>query len=112
MPRAVSLTDHERHCLSHLNRAQQQGLSLRAYAEARGLKVGSLYQTKSQLKKKGLLDARVGVEADFVAVDVAPANASAVLRLRHPGGWELECATWPPVDWLHRVLRGGSDAPR
>lgn len=112
MPQAVSLTDHEQQCLSHLNRAQEQGMSLRAYADARGLKVGSLYQTKSQLKKKGLLDAPVAVEADFVAVDVPPASGPAVLRLRHWGGWELECATWPPVDWLQQVLRGSSDAPR
>lgn len=112
MPRTVSLTDHEQQCLAHLNRAQQQGMSLRAYADARGLKVGSLYQTKSQLKKKGLLDAGVGVEADFVAVDVPPASESAVLRLRHPAGWELECTTWPPVDWLQQVLWGEADASR
>lgn len=112
MTQAVALTDHEQQCLSHLNRARQQGMSLRAYADDQGLKVGSLYQTKSQLKKKGLLDAPVGVEGDFLAVDVASARGPAMLRLRHPSGWELECATWPPVDWLQQVLCSSADAPR
>jgi hypothetical protein len=112
MTQVVSLTDHEQQCLSHLNRAQKQGLSLKAYADAEGLRVGSLYQTKSQLKKKGLLDAPVAAEADFLAVDVASASGPAVLRLRHPSGWELECAAWPPVDWLQQVLWGEADAPR
>jgi len=38
MPQAVSLTDHEQQCLCHLNRAQEQGLSLKAYADAEGLR--------------------------------------------------------------------------
>lgn len=112
MPQAVSLTDHEQQCLSHLNRAQKQGLSLKAYADAEGLRVGSLYQTKSQLKKKGLLDTSVAAGGDFLAVDLPPASGPAVLRLRHPAGFELECSDWPPVDWLHQVLWGSSDAPR
>jgi len=112
MPQAVSLTDHEQQCLAHLNRAQKQGLSLKAYADAEGLRVGSLYQTKSQLKKKGMLDSTVGVESDFVAVDLPPASGPAVLRLRHPSGFELECTDWHPVDWLQHLLWGSTDAPR
>lgn len=110
MSQAASPTDHERQCLIHLNRARELGLSLREYADARGLKVHNLYQGKSQLKKKGLLDA--GAEADFLAVEVLPASGPVVLRLRHREGWELECAAWPPAPWLHRVLWGDSDASR
>lgn len=112
MSQSVSLTDHEKQCLTHLDRARSQGMSLKAYADAEGLRVGSLYQTKSQLKKKGVLDAPAAADSGFVAVDLPPASGPAVLRLRHPGGWELECTDWPPVDWLQRVLWGWSDASR
>jgi len=64
------------------------------------------------LKKKGLLDTPLAAGAGFVAVDLPPASGPAVLRLRHPGGFELECADWPPVDWLQQVLWGSIDAPR
>lgn len=112
MSQVVSLTDHQKQCLTHLDRAREQGMSLKAYADAEGLSVGSLYQAKSQLKKKGLLDHPVAPEAEFVAVDVAPASGPAVLRLRHPAGWELECSAWPPVEWLQQVLWGSLDASR
>ena len=112
---AYSLTEHEQCCLNHLQRAQAQGVSLREYADRQGLKVGSLYQTKSQLKKKGALDEPAegrGEDEAFVAVSVVPSAAGAVLRLRHPAGWELAFEAWPPVDWLLAVLSGGSDAAR
>lgn len=111
-----SLTEHEQCCLDHLQRARALGVSLREYAERQGLKVASLYQTKSQLKKKGALDEPAGevneAEQAFVAVSVVPSASGTVLRLRHPVGWELACETWPPVDWLLAVLSGGGDAAR
>jgi hypothetical protein len=112
---AYSLTEHEQCCLDHLQRARTLGLSLREYADSQGLTVGSLYQTKSQLKKKGALDEPTeggGEDEAFVAVSVVPSAAGTVLRLRHPGGWEMACETWPPVDWLLAVLSGGDDAAR
>lgn len=109
---AYSLTEHEQCCLDHLQRAQALGVSLREYADRQGLKVGSLYQSKSQLKKKGALDEPADDDEAFVAVSVVPSTSGTVLQLRHPAGWELACDEWPPVDWLLAVLSGGSDAAR
>lgn len=112
---SYSLTEHEQRCVAHLRRARERGVSLREYADRQGLKVQSLYQTKSQLKKKGALDEPVAADQSdpaFVAVSVVPSPAEAVLRLRHRAGWELACETWPPVDWLLAVLSGGGDAAR
>ena len=55
MSTPLSLTDRQRFWLEHL-RACGSG-SLKAYAEAHGLELGTLYEVKSRLKRMGALDA-------------------------------------------------------
>jgi hypothetical protein len=106
----VSLSEREQECLNHLRQAEELGANLREYADAYGLKVHDLYQGKRQLTKKGVLGAAPAKAEDFVAVRVAPSPDKAVLRLRHPSGWELVCHDWPPAAWVSAIMAGNTDA--
>lgn len=105
-----SLTEREQDCLNHLRQAEELGVSLREYADAYGLKVQDLYQGKRQLSNKGVLGEAPAATGDFVAVRVAPSFEKAVLRLRHPSGWELVCHDWPPAAWVSALMAGDLDA--
>ena len=108
------LTQSDRGWLEHLRRAHAERVTLVEYARAAGLKVGSLYEARRSLQRKGV---RVpGAEAgatkeqkppEFVPVRVAPSVVSAtttVCRLRHASGWVIECASWPDASWLAGLL--------
>lgn len=111
------LTASERGWREHLRRAQGQGVTLVEYARAAGVKVGSLYEARRTLRRKGAVRSgsraagTASSPAKFVAVQVMPAastgvkSAEAVCRLRHPGsGWVIECASWPPASWITGLL--------
>lgn len=102
------LTKRQRYWLEHIKQAAERGRPLKAYAKRRGLSVDALYTAKSQLRKLGALPQQ---EQDTVAAELVPvriepsAAAGAVCRLRHPGGWELECRHWPDPDWLRSLMQ-------
>jgi hypothetical protein len=102
-----TLNEREQQWLEHLQRAAELDVPLTDYAAAYDLDVKDLYYGKRQLAKKGVVDEEPGKEeipSDFVAVRLAPSSSEAVLRLRHPSGWELECRDWPCVDWLSSLM--------
>ncbi len=101
-----ALTDRERYWLEHLRRAEVAGQTLAAYAAAQGLKVGALYEAKSRLKRKGVLDPqRPKPPARFLrVVTEAPAAPTPVLcRVQLPNAVTLElgCAPehWESLLW-------------
>jgi len=119
MARTKELTRTERGWLAHLRRAHAQGTTLVEYGRSAGVKVGSLYEAKRQFARKGirLEDSSAGAPADqageFIAVRVAPApvrSAELVCRLRHPSGWEIDCAIWPQAAWMVELFGGGPHA--
>ncbi len=96
-----SLTERQRFWLEHL-RACGSG-SLKAYAVQHALEVSSLYEAKSRLKRKGMLDA---APARFVRVqrdtpELSPALSPALWRihLRNGALVEVACAPehWPAL---------------
>jgi hypothetical protein len=119
MARTKELTRTEQGWLTHLRRAQTQGTTLVEYGRSAGVKVGSLYEAKRQLARRGIRigDSSAGAPADpageFIAVRVAPSpvrSAELVCRLRHPSGWEIDCASWPQAAWMAELFGGGSHA--
>jgi hypothetical protein len=121
MRKGKELTQIQRSWLEHLRRAEQQGVTLVQYAQSAGIKVGGLYEARRTLSRKGVPrpgmagDCRAGKAAPFVAVEVAaPARVTGevVCRLKHPLGWELQCAEWPAASWVAQLMQGGAhDSP-
>ncbi|SRR5690606_611038 len=109
---AKELTKRQRYWLAHIRRAADSGKTLKAYAQARRLSVGALYNARSELKREGILgQASPGATPAFIPVEVEPSRTRPVCRLRHADGWELELAEWPAPEWLRLVMRsGGGDA--
>jgi hypothetical protein len=108
------LTQSDRGWLDHLRRAHAERVTLVEYARAAGLKVGSLYEARRTLQRKGVrvpganaVAVNEQKPAGFVPVRVLPAAVSAttaVCRLRHGSGWVIECASWPDASWLTALL--------
>ena len=53
MSKTSELTERQRYWLAHVQACEKSGLSSLAYADAHGLKVGSLYNARHVLKEKG-----------------------------------------------------------
>lgn len=93
----------------HVERAQTQGQTVAEYCRQTGLSVHALYSARRQLKEKGLLPeaptrrpARKKA-SKFIAVSVTETAAALVCRVRHPGGWVIECASWPDPSWMKQL---------
>ena len=54
MSKGSSLTPRQQFWAEHLRQCAERGQSLAAYAAEHGLKVGGLYEAKSQLRRHGL----------------------------------------------------------
>ncbi|MEM7504834.1 MAG: hypothetical protein AAF417_22585 [Pseudomonadota bacterium] len=94
------LTRRQRYWAEHIEAASRSGTSLKAYADANGLEVQSLYRAKSYLRS---LDQEVcaqrGAAATLIRVQATP-SASDVVRCRiafaNGTSMEVEC---PPGQW-------------
>ena len=106
--RRVALTEKQRYWLEHIETAEREGLSPRAYAERHGLRTSQLYYWRSTLRKRGVLE-RKDEPAEFVPVRVREARAE--VRVHLPNGVVVACSQ--PLSesaWLS-VLRGASQLP-
>ena len=102
------LTDKQRYWLTHLQTAEREGLSPRAYAQRHGLRPSQLYYWRSTLRKRGVL-ATAARPAEFVPVRVRDTRAE--VRVHLPNG--VVVASSQPLSesaWLS-VLRGASQLP-
>ena len=101
MGKARHLTQRESFWLEHLRRCGKG--SMRAYAEANGLNVRSLYGAKKRLKRRGLLP---GAGPRLVRVERAPPSGAAAtacrVHLRNGTTLEFACA---PEHWGELLSR-------
>jgi hypothetical protein len=108
--------ERERFWRRHLLAAEAKGGTLTEYAAARGLKVGSLYEWRRILRRRGLLGefATDSTAAAFVPVITSPAQAAAqapalpgcTVRLRN--GVQLEFTGELPPAMLAEILGAAS----
>ena len=82
MSSVSSLTPRQQFWSEHLRQCAELGQSLAAYAAEHGLKIGGLYEARSQLRRRGLW----------------PAAASGFVRVQPPRAGEA-----PPVPTVYRV---------
>jgi hypothetical protein len=113
---STSMTEKQRVALETLQAAQGEGKTLTDYATSHGLDVRELYDALAALRRKGVLP-RSGRKqrSKFVAVRVAAeapsrGNAMAVCRIVSREGYVIECAQWPPANWLASLARDATDA--
>ena len=105
--------------------ARGAGVSLVEYAHRHGLVVRELYDAIAALRRRGALPRpassrprRARSAERFLPVRVvnpptiamSTARGGAVCRLVHASGMALECAQWPPVEWLNAVWGVRRDA--
>lgn len=122
MQKSRELTPSEQRWLRHIRRAQEQGVTLVDYARSAGVKVGSLYEARHSIARKGVelrgavAEVSPSQSGEFIAVHVEPSGMAVsgepVCRLRHPRGWVIECSNWPTASWVAQVFGGGArDTP-
>lgn len=123
-----AMTMKQRTAVAALQAARAAGVTLVAYAQANDLVVRELYDAIAALRRRGALPPAAAsrpreprrardrflpvhiVSSATVATAMA-ARGAAVCRLVHPSGMALDCAQWPPVEWLSAVWSAGrSDA--
>jgi hypothetical protein len=115
----TTMTEKQRLAVEALEGARQEGVTLTAYANTKGLLIGELYGTLAGLRRKGLLPRPTRKpRSKFVAVRVegpapilggAPANGAVVCRIVHAEGYLIECTQWPPSSWLNALTREPKD---
>ncbi len=119
-----AMTMKQRTAVAALEAARAAGVSLVDYACANDLVVRELYDAIAALRRRGALPPAAAsrpreptrardrflpvriVSSAPLATATAP-RGGAVCRLVHPNGLALECAQWPPVEWLSAVWSAG-----
>ena len=93
MSKVSSLTPRQQFWARHLQQCAERGQSLAAYAAEYGLKVGGLYEAKSQLRRRGLGPAAASrfVRVQPPRTGEAPLLAT-VYRVSLPNGVVVETA--------------------
>ena len=108
MSKGSSLTPRQKFWAEHLRQCAERGQSLAAYAAEHGLKVGGLYEAKSQVRRRGLWPAAA---SRFVRVQPTRANEAPLLptvyRVSLPNGVVVETAGGE----LSAVLRAAAQLP-
>lgn len=104
------LTAAEERYLQHAAEAKSQGVSLRQYYRAAGLRECTLYNVRRRLIRKGVVASRRRAPrlfekpSQFVAVQLAAPARGPVCRMQHPSGWVIECASWPEPSWMAGLM--------
>lgn len=98
-PRA--LTAKQQKWLSHLEQAQQQGLSLQEYARRTGIKASSLYAARKWLSKARPQAAAPSVS--FAEVRTTGTGSAEACVLHLAPGIRLQLLVLPSPQWLAAV---------
>jgi hypothetical protein len=112
----TTLTEKQRLAVEAQESARREGVTLVAYAQAKGLEIRELYDSLACLRRKGLLPrSSRKPRSTFVAVRVAAeapthVDTLAVCRIVSREGYVIECAEWPPATWLASLARKVVDA--
>ena len=117
-----TLTQKQREAVEALEDARRAGVTLSAYAKAKGLELRPVYDAIATLRRRGALPPaspprKRKSKSRFVAVRVtsSPAPMAAVrsglvCRLVRAEGGTIECGEWPEPKWVAAVLSGRQDA--
>lgn len=106
--KAVNPNVKEKYWLDHIRQAEHSGETFKRYAERHGLNLKALYDWRSRLKSKGVLDAPLRSAAKkavtFAKVIAAPSSSRTGIEL-HVGGVTLSADALPDPVWLARLIQ-------
>ena len=120
---AEQLTLRENVALEHLQKAEELAVSVAEYCRTFEIDLKDLYNAKQSLVRKGVITAKAkdpdeaaesSAAGEFVSVVVAPPAtlaAGSVCSIRHPSGLVIDCATFPPAEWLTALVGGVRRVP-
>jgi hypothetical protein len=94
--------ERQQYWLSHIEACQQQGISMKAYAQQSGIALRALYDAKSRLVKEGVLPRRA--KSPFQKVKIKTVTASQCI-LHLPNGIQLQWPTHGGAHSLAEVLK-------
>lgn len=100
-----SLTDKQRFWLAHIQACERAGQSMRQYADAHALAVGTLYSWKATLQRLGVLDAASPSPALFQQAQLIEHSHTGQCRLALPTGLSLEFDSAVDPDWVAALIR-------
>ena len=111
MEETSSLTEKQQFWLDHLRNCQASHGTIKAYAEAHGLSLPSLYFWKRQLMDDGLLEGSRQTSVRFKRLDMClTASVPVAGRICLPNGVMVEWSA-QGEEALHTVLRAASALP-
>jgi hypothetical protein len=109
--------------LEHLQKAEELGVSVAEYCRTFEIDLKDLYNAKQALVRKGVITAKArdpdeaaeptGAN-EFVSVVMTPPAAPSVgpvCSIRHPSGLVIDCAAFPPAEWLAVLVSGARRVP-
>lgn len=96
-----ALTAKQQEWVSHLEQAQQQGLSLQEYARRTGIKAASLYAARKQQSKVRHQAAAPSVS--FAEVRTTGTGQAEICVLHLAPGIRLQLSVLPSPQWLAAV---------
>jgi hypothetical protein len=103
-----AMSERQRYWYEHLQRADEQQVSLAQYAREQGLGLKQLYGAKTWLVKLGAWPrdaSRTTAQGSaFVSLRVSPSSVGVRCRISHVSGWSLECEGLPSAAWLRGLI--------
>lgn len=115
----VKLSDLQRQAREHADGARSEGVKLSQYLRARGIAIRPVYDALVAARRKGVLSSTGSAvvanraSSPFVNVRMSapmPARSPMVCRVLIGGQAVIECAEWPPADWLRALSLERTDA--
>ena len=96
-----SLSEKQQFWLDHLHACDEQGITMKQYAAEYGLAIGSFYEAKASLRKKGLIDTPATIPL-FAQATIATCGHC---QLALPGGTTLTIDSHCDPLWAARLIK-------
>ena len=96
-----SLSEKHQFWLDHIRACDEQGITMKQYAAEHTLAIGSFYEAKASLRKKGLIDA----PAKNSLFTQAAISACGYCQLSLPGGSTLTIDSHCDPLWAARLIK-------
>ena len=110
----IGLTSRQQFWLEHVEACEAAGVSMKAYAERRGLNLQSFYGWKGQLKRRGLLSPAHSSADDngmLPVAFVASPEPSPGARVSFANGITIEVPPGVPPEALVRLIGAAMNVP-
>jgi len=100
-----TLTENQQFWLNHVRACDESSQSMRAYADANGLKAPEFYSWKATLRRKGVLgDSKPASTLLFRKAKIVDSRSFGRCRITLPGGIALDVEAGAEPAWVARLV--------